>query len=216
MQVIINAAMTIDGKIATRKGDSAISSKDDLARVHRLRSAADAVVVGISTVIADNPKLTVRLVKGRNPARVIVDSNARIPLDSQILLSASKVRTIIAVTKGAPKEKILKIKDMGAAVVVAGAKGNVDVSKMFLALEEMGIRKVLVEGGGELNWSILQTGIIDDLIVTIAPIIAGGRSATTLVEGEGFAKISDSIKFKLIRVLRKRSGEVVLHYKPVR
>ena len=118
--------MTVDGKIATSSGDSKISSREDLIRVHKLRASVDAIVVGISTILADNPRLTVRLAKGTNPARVIVDSKGRIPLDSQIIHTASKVKTIVAVTDKAPDEKITKLRDMGAEVLVIseGKKGQ--------------------------------------------------------------------------------------------
>ena len=214
MQVLINAAMTIDGKIATNLGDSKISSKQDLRRLHRLRSSVDAVIIGISTVIADNPKLTVRLVKrhGTTPVRIIVDSIGRIPLDSKILKSASKINTIVAVTKRASDERIDKIKSAGAIVIVAGTK-TVDLKELFFILKKMGFNKILVEGGGELNWSILQLGIVNELMVTVAPRIVGGRTATTLVEGDGYERISDGIKMELIKVSRQNNGEVVLYYK---
>lgn len=214
MQVLINAAMTIDGKIATNLGDSKISSKQDLRRLHRLRSSVDAVIIGISTVIADNPKLTVRLVKrhGTTPVRIIVDSIGRIPLDSKILKSASKINTIVAVTKRASDERVDKIKSAGAIVIVAGTK-TVDLKELFFILKKMGFNKILVEGGGELNWSILQLGIVNELMVTVAPRIVGGRTATTLVEGDGYERISDGIKMELIKMSRQNNGEVVLYYK---
>lgn len=214
MQVLINAAMTIDGKIATNLGDSKISSKQDLRRLHRLRSSVDAVIIGISTVIADNPKLTVRLVKrhGTTPVRIIVDSIGRIPLDSKILKSASKINTIVAVTKQASDERVDKIKSAGAIVIVAGTK-TVDLKELFFILKKMGFNKILVEGGGELNWSILQLGIVNELMVTVAPRIVGGRTATTLVEGDGYDRISDGIKMELIKMSRQNNGEVVLYYK---
>lgn len=214
MQVLINAAMTIDGKIATNLGDSRISSKQDLRRLHRLRSSVDAVIIGISTVIADNPKLTVRLVKrhGTTPVRIIVDSIGRIPLDSKILKSASKINTIVAVTKRASDERVDKIKSTGAIVIVAGTK-TVDLKELFFILKKMGFNKILVEGGGELNWSILQLGIVNELMVTVAPRIVGGRTATTLVEGDGYDRISDGIKMELIKMSRQNNGEVVLYYK---
>ena len=206
--------MTIDGKIATNLGDSKISSKQDLRRLHRLRSSVDAVIIGISTVIADNPRLTVRLVKrhGTTPVRIIVDSIGRIPLDSKILKSASKINTIVAVTKRASDERVDKIKSAGAIVIVAGTK-TVDLKELFFILKKMGFNKILVEGGGELNWSILQLGIVNELMVTIAPRIIGGRTATTLVEGDGYKRISDGIKMELIKVSRQNNGEVVLYYK---
>ena len=214
MQVLINAAMTIDGKIATNLGDSKISTKQDLRRLHRLRSSVDAVIIGISTVIADNPRLTARLVKrhGTTPVRIIVDSIGRIPLDSKILKSASKINTIVAVTKRASDERVDKIKSAGAIVIVAGTK-TVDLTELFSILKKMGFNKILVEGGGELNWSILQLGIVNELMVTIAPRIVGGRTATTLVEGDGYKRVSDGIKMELIKVSRQNNGEVVLYYK---
>ena len=214
LQVLINAAMTIDGKIATNLGDSAISSKQDLIRLHRLRSAVDAIVVGISTIIIDNPRLTVRLVKRRGipPVRIIVDSTGRIPLDSKILKSASKINTIVAVTRRASDKRIDKIKSAGAMVIIVGAK-TVDLKELFYILKKMGFNKILVEGGGELNWSILQLGIANELMVTVAPRIVGGRTATTLVEGDGYTRISEGIKMELIKISRQNNGEVILYYK---
>ncbi|HEU4605229.1 MAG TPA: 2,5-diamino-6-(ribosylamino)-4(3H)-pyrimidinone 5'-phosphate reductase [Nitrososphaera sp.] len=222
MKVTINGAMTVDGKIATTSGDSKISSREDLVRVHRLRASADAIVVGISTILADDPRLTVRLVKGKNPARVIVDSRGRIPIDSQIMRTAPKIRTIVAVTDQAPEEKIRKLEGAGAQVLVIseGKKGQsaavphgVNLKKLFRRLEKMGLRRILVEGGGELNWSLLRLGLVDELTVTIAPKIAGGRLATTLVEGDGFDEIAQGIRLQLKRVEQKNAGELVLHYK---
>ncbi|MDQ4050500.1 MAG: 2,5-diamino-6-(ribosylamino)-4(3H)-pyrimidinone 5'-phosphate reductase [Thermoproteota archaeon] len=222
MKVIINSAMTVDGKIATSSGDSKISSRQDLVRVHKLRASVDAIVVGISTILADDPRLTVRLVKGKNPARVIVDSRARIPIDSQIMRTASKVRTIVAVTDKAPEEKMTKLRDIGADVIVIseGRKGRsaavphgVNLKLLFRKLEKMGLEKILVEGGGELNWSLLHLWLVDELIITVAPKIAGGRLATTLVEGDGFDEMAQSIRLQLKKIDRKKSGELVLYYK---
>jgi 2,5-diamino-6-(ribosylamino)-4(3H)-pyrimidinone 5'-phosphate reductase len=216
LQVLINAAMTIDGKIATNLGDSTISSKQDLRRLHRLRSSVDAIVIGISTVIVDNPRLTARLVKrcGTTPMRIIVDSTGRIPLDSKILKSASKINTIVAVTSRASDRRIDKIMSAGAMVIVAGTR-TVDLKELFYILKKMGFNKILVEGGGELNWSILQLGIVNELMVTVAPRIIGGRTATTLVEGDGYTRISEGIKTELIKISRQNNGEVILYYKLV-
>lgn len=213
MKVTINAAMTLDGKIATAAGDSAISSKQDLKRVHRLRADSDAVMVGISTVLADDPMLTARLVKGKNPARIIVDSRGRIPPDSRLLRTASETRTIVAVTAQATEDVVGRIRQSGGEVIVAG-KETVDLKKLFSTLAKMGFRRLLVEGGGELNWSVLRLGLADALIVTVAPRIAGGRLAPTLVEGDGFDLIAKGVKLKLSKVERKKTGELVLHYKP--
>ena len=214
--------MTVDGKIATSSGDSKISSRKDLVRVHKLRASVDAIVVGISTILADNPRLTVRLVKGKNPARVIVDSRGRIPLDSQIMRTASKVKTIVAVTDKAPEEKLMELRGRGAEVLVIseGKKGRsaavphgVNLKLLFRKLENRGLKKILVEGGGELNWSLLHLWLVDELTITIAPKIAGGRLATTLVEGDGFDEIAQSIRLQLKKIERKKGGELVLYYK---
>lgn len=213
MKVLINSAMTLDGKIATATGDSAISSEEDLRRVHRLRAASDAVMVGISTVLADDPALTARLVKGKNPARIVIDSKGRVPPGSRLLRTASQTRTIVAVAERATQAAVEGIREAGAEVIVAG-KEAVDLRSLFSALVKMGIKRILIEGGGELNWSVLRLGLADELIVMIAPKIAGGRLAPTLVEGDGFDLISKGVKLKLIRVERKRTGELVVHYKP--
>ncbi|MGI0025645.1 MAG: dihydrofolate reductase family protein, partial [Nitrososphaera sp.] len=133
----------------------------------------------------------------------------------------SQVRTIVAVTSDAPDEKVAKIRETGAEVLVVRAgKGynvvvprGVDLKELFSILESMGIKKALVEGGGELNWSLLRLGMVDELTVTVAPKIAGGRLATTLVEGDGFDRVADGIKLTLERVERKKSGELVLRYR---
>ncbi|MGI0002031.1 MAG: 2,5-diamino-6-(ribosylamino)-4(3H)-pyrimidinone 5'-phosphate reductase [Nitrososphaeraceae archaeon] len=216
MQVIVNSAMTVDGKIATRQGDSAISSKDDLIRVHKLRDSVDGIIVGISTVLADNPRLTIRLgrkqLKEKYLTRIIIDSMGRIPLDSQILRTASKIKTIVAVTKLAHMNVRRKIKKTGAIVIVAGTN-TVDLKRVLWTIQKMGIKKILVEGGGEINWSLFSLGIVNELIVTIAPRIVGGRQATTLVEGEGYSRISQGLKLQLKKVRMQNSGELVLHYK---
>ena len=207
--------MTVDGKIATTSGDSAISSTDDLIRVHKLRASADGIIVGISTVLADNPRLTVRLagkrVKRKDPARIVIDSTGKIPLDSRILLTASRIKTIVAVTKLAHIDTLRKIKKTGAIVIVSGRQ-TVNLKKVFSIIKQMGIRKILVEGGGEINWSLLRLGIVNELIVTIAPKIVGGRQATTLVEGDGYRRVSRGIKLHLKQAQIQKNGELVLHY----
>ena len=208
--------MTVDGKIATTSGDSAISSRDDLIRVHKLRASADGIIVGISTVLADNPRLTVRLagkrVKRKDPARIVIDSTGKIPLDSRILLTASRIKTIVAVTKLAHIDTLRKIKKTGAIVIVSGRQ-TVNLKEVFSIIKRMGIRKILVEGGGEINWYLLRLGIVNELIVTIAPKIVGGRQATTLVEGQGYRRISQGIKLHLKQAQIQNNGELVLHYK---
>jgi len=214
LYVILNAAMSIDGKISTRKNDSAISSKLDLVRVHKLRSTVDGLMIGISTVLEDDPMLNVRYstTGKKNPTRIIIDSKARIPLNSRIIESSNKIQTIIAVTHDASSRKIKEIQKKGALVLVYG-NGKVNLRNLFQQLEKMGLKKIIVEGGGEINWSVLKLGLVDELVVTISPVVIGGRDAITLVEGKGFTNISDGIKMELSNKIIQNKNEIVLFYK---
>jgi 2,5-diamino-6-(ribosylamino)-4(3H)-pyrimidinone 5'-phosphate reductase len=214
LYVILNAAMSIDGKISTRKNDSAISSKLDLIRVHKLRSTVDGIMIGISTVLKDDPMLNVRYstTGKKNPTRIIIDSKARIPLNSRIIESSNKIQTIIAVTHDASSRKIKEIQKKGAQVLVYG-NGKVNLRNLFQQLEKMRLKKIIVEGGGEINWSVLKLGLVDELVVTISPLVIGGRDAITLVEGKGFTNISDGIKMKLSNTIIQNKNEIVLFYK---
>jgi len=206
----MNAAMTLDGKIATAARDSKISSEKDLERVHKLRSKVDAILVGINTALIDDPMLTVRHVNRKNPVRVIVDSRARIRLDSRIMRSCDRVLTIIASSERASRPRLAKIRALGAIPVILG-KNKVDLRKLLSFLKDSGMKRVLVEGGGEINWSMLANNLVDEITVTISPRIVGGRDAVTLVEGGGFTKISNGLKLKLYKVT-KNGSEVVLFY----
>jgi 2,5-diamino-6-(ribosylamino)-4(3H)-pyrimidinone 5'-phosphate reductase len=186
----------------------------DLVRVHKLRASVDGIVIGISTVLEDNPMLNVRYFStGRkNPARIIIDSKARIPLNSRIIRSSKKIQTIIATTHDASSKKIKSLEKVGAQVLFSG-KGKVNIKNLFQVLERLDFKKILVEGGGEINWSVLKLGLADELIVTISPVVIGGRDAKTLVEGEGIAKITDGIKMKLSKTVIQNKKEIVLYYK---
>lgn len=205
--------MSVDGKIATRSGDSCISSIVDLKRVHRLRTTVDAIMIGIQTVLIDDPMLDVRYAKTKkkNPARIIIDSTARIPLHSRILKTANEIQTVVAVTNRASIAKIHKIESTGAQVLVTGEK-IVNIRNVFRHLERLGFNRILVEGGGEINWSVLNLGMIDEMIVMVSSIVIGGRDAKTLVEGKGISEISSTKKMKLSRVQRQTLNEVVLYY----
>lgn len=211
--MILNAAMSIDGKISTRRNDSSFSSRKDWIRVHKLRSSVDGIVVGISTVLKDNPMLNVRYYsKGKNPVRIIIDSRARIPLNSRIIRSSKKIQTIVGTTRNAPIRKIKSLKKVGVQVLITG-KRKVNIKSLFQQLESLGLKRILIEGGGEINWSVLKIGLVNELIVSISPVVVGGRNAKTLVEGEGISNITDGIKLKLIRILTNNKNEIVLFYK---
>lgn len=192
--VVLNAGMTLDGKIASRSRDSRISCPQDIRRVHMLRSEVDAIMVGINTALIDDPKLTAHKIRGgRNPMRVVVDSRARIPLSSNVF--KGDARTIIGVSRRAPKEKLREIREK-AEVIVCG-EHEVDLRCLMRELYSRGVRRLLLEGGGTLNWSMLKAGLVDEVRVAIAPRIVGGSKAVTLVEGEGYDLVSQGVRLRL-------------------
>jgi len=193
--VILNSAMSLDGKIATTSGDSALSCREDLKRLHGLRASVDAVMVGAGTIISDNPSLTVRLVRGKNPIRVVVDGRCRIPLNAKVLDNSAK--TVVAVSKAAPRKKIEAIRRKGATVMVGNTR-KIDLSWLLSKLHSMGIRKMVLEGGSTLNWEMLSRGLVDELRVAVSPVILGGAKAKSLVGGKGYRRVFQGIKLELI------------------
>jgi diaminohydroxyphosphoribosylaminopyrimidine deaminase / 5-amino-6-(5-phosphoribosylamino)uracil reductase len=183
--VVWKAAMTLDGKIATRSGDSRWVTGEMARRaVHRLRSRSDAVMVGIGTVLADDPELTVRHAKGMSPLRVVVDSEGRVPLDARVL--NSEAPTIVVTRRSAPEANLDRLWSAGVRVLgVRDVKGRIDLGYLMGELAKMGINTVLLESGGELAASMIAGGLVDRGLLFIAPKIAGGRDAKTPVEGEG-------------------------------
>ncbi len=194
MEVIVNAAMSADGKLSSvRREQIDISGPADFDRVDGLRADADAVMVGIGTVLADDPHLTVkdpanvreREERGKppHPARVIADSRARVPTDAAALDDLAA--TYALVTDAAPTDRIDAIERANAEVIRTGGD-RVDLSAAFDRLAEHGIDRLLVEGGGELLYSVFDAGLVDTLSVYVGDLIIGGRNAPTLVDGEGF------------------------------
>ena len=210
--VILNAAMSLDGKIATYTGDSRMSSPADLRRVHRLRASVDGIMVGMRTLLRDNPKLTVKSARGRKPYRIIVDSNAQTPLTSYVVRTAKEIPTIVAVASRAPKNRIEILEQTGVKVFVCGKGRLVSVKILLRKLRRLGIRKILLEGGGALNWSMLSNGLVDDVSVAITPRILGGEKAVTLVDGKGSPLVRDGVKLKLLNTA-KYDPDLVVRYK---
>lgn len=212
--VILNSAMTLDGKIATRTGSSEISGSEDLLRVHRLRKELDSIMVGINTVLQDDPRLTVHKIpanKFDNPLRVVADSRARTPLNSRIL--NDEAPTLLAITQNAPPENLKALKNKGKNVeVVLTGKDRVDLQVLMNELAQRGIRTLMLEGGSTLNYSMLQEGLVDEVRVCIAPIIAGGVEAKTLIGGEGVAYMKDAFKLKLKKSYNM-GEDLILEYK---
>ena len=193
--VILNAGMTLDGKIASKTGDTKISCKEDIIRVHELRKTVDGIMVGIVTAIKDDPKLTAHKAKtpGKNPTRIVVDSRARIPLEANVFRGAT--RTIIAVSKKAGARKLKEIEKRAEVIICGGDK--VDLECLLEELYNRGIKSILLEGGGTLNWGMLEHGLVDKVSVAITPRIVGGKRAVSLVGGEGFETIAKGVRLKL-------------------
>lgn len=209
-RVILSAAISLDGKIATKSGDSALSSRQDKMRVHRLRARSDAILVGKNTVNIDDPLLTVRYARGKNPTRIVLDSRAVILPNSKIIKTAHHVPTIIVVSKNAPKKNLARLEKHPVKILVVG-KNRIDLKRLLQILYKQKIRTILLEGGGTTNWDFVRHGLVDEIIVTITPYITGGREAKTLVEGDGFTKIISSLKLKLHKI-KRQNNEIVLHY----
>ena len=210
--VILKSAASLDGKIATRVGDTRwITNEKSRAFLHRLRNDVDGILVGIGTIMADDPELTTRLNgrKGKDPVRIIVDSRLKIMLRAKVLNPESKAGTIIATTELAHKEKIKKLEELGARVLIVGSKENrVDLRELMYELGKLEITSLLIEGGAEINASSLGSGIVDKVLFFYAPKIIGGADALGMVGGEGVEKLHDAINLKNIRV--RRLGDDIL------
>lgn len=174
--VTISYAQTLDGRLATRSGSSRwISGEASLRHTHGLRAAHDAIMVGVGTVLADDPRLTVRLVEGRDPLRVVVDSRLRTPLDAAVLRDGAASGTLLASTDLAPPERRAAVEGLGAAVLVHSPdeEGHVDLEPLLAALRERGVGSVMVEGGAGLITALLRQQLADRLAITVAPKILG-------------------------------------------
>ena len=211
--VILSAAISIDGKIATKTGFSHLSSKQDSIRLHKLRSKVDAILIGKNTVLRDNPILTVRHIKGKNPIRIILDSKGSLSKNSKILQTSNKIPTIIAVSKIIPKSNLEKLQQFPVEVIITGKK-SVDIKSLLRKLSDKKIKIILVEGGGTVNWEFIKNNLFDELIVTVSPFLIGGNSAISFVEGKGFEEISKSPKLQL-KTTKRLKNHLVLNYKKV-
>jgi diaminohydroxyphosphoribosylaminopyrimidine deaminase / 5-amino-6-(5-phosphoribosylamino)uracil reductase len=209
--VTMKVAAGLDGKIAAAGGESRwITGEKARAYVYRLRSEADAVMVGIGTVLADDPRLTSRTNgnKRSDPIRIVVDSRLRIPLESRILHLPS-ARTLLATTKQASNEKIREIEKLGAQVLVLEeSSGRVNLAALMKELGRIEITHLLLEGGSELNASMLSEGLVDQVVFLIAPKIIGGRDAVSAVGGETLRPLSRAWRVRDLEV--RRLGEDLL------
>ena len=208
--VILSAATSIDGKIATKTGDSKLSSKQDMMRLHKLRSKVDAILIGKNTVLRDDPLLTVRYTKGKNPIRIILDSKGTLSKKSKILQTSNKIPTIIAVCKSISKSNFDKLQKFPVEVIITG-ENSVNVKLLMKKLLAKKIKTVLVEGGGTINWEFIKNNLFDELIITLSPFLIGGNDAISFVQGHGFKKISNSPYLRL-KTIKRLKNHLVLYY----
>jgi diaminohydroxyphosphoribosylaminopyrimidine deaminase/5-amino-6-(5-phosphoribosylamino)uracil reductase len=199
--VTLKIAQTLDGKIATASGESKwITGEQARTEAHRLRDGNDAILVGINTVLKDDPSLTTRIPGGRDPVRIIVDSRLRIPLPAKVLTQKSPAKTIVATLSSAAKSKIRKLQDAGAEVlVVKPVRGRVDLKDLMKKLGERDIMSVLVEGGSEVNASALSSRIVDKVVFFIAPLLMTGRDSIGSIGGGSPKKLVNAIRLRDIR-----------------
>ena len=214
--VILNAAMTLDGKIATQTGSSNISGEKDLERVHEIRKECDGIMVGIGTVLADDPRLTVHKIDAKpedNPVRIVVDSKGRTPIDARITNDDAK--TVIAIANEYKDEfkssdKYETFKNRGVKFFFSG-QNRVDLKALMSYLHEEGIDRLMLEGGSTLNFSMIKSGLIDEISICVAPMIVGGENAKTFFDGEGFDFMDDAVKLKLTDSYTL-DKDLILHY----
>jgi GTP cyclohydrolase II len=190
--VVVKYAQSLDGRIATTSGDARwISGEPERRVAHALRAASDAVMVGVGTVLSDDPQLTVRMVPGASPMRVVLDSTLRTPASAQVLRPEAGT-TVITTTRSAPARRV-ELRDQGVKVhVVASADGRVDLPAALAALRESGVAVVLVEGGAGLISGLLRAGCVDRVIVAVAPLIIG--EGTAAVADLGIDRVADGIR----------------------
>lgn len=217
--IFINSAMSADGKLSTKERKQVkISGKLDFERMDELRAHADAIMVGIGTVLADDPSLTVKSPerkaarkasgKSETPVRIVVDSAARTPQDADIFKKGEGLR-IIAVSNSAPAEKIKSL-EKKALVIKTGAH-RVDLTELATKLKEMGINTLMVEGGATLNWGMLSAGLVDEIYTFVGNLIIGGKTSPTFTDGEGFTE-AELLGLELISAEKIEEG-ILLKWK---
>ena len=200
--IVLKAAMTLDGKIATATGQSKwITNETSRAYGYKLRDIYDGIMVGINTVIEDNPMLTARVDGGKNPIRIVVDSSLRIDINANVVQDKS-AKTIVATTDKADKDKILKLQAQDVDVIVVDKDENdkVDIEKLLDILGQQNICSILVEGGATLSGSFVAKKLVDKVYFFIAPKIVGGKEAKTPVAGTGILNLQEALALKDIQI----------------
>ena len=211
LKIILSAAISLDGKIGQKNEHIVLSSKSDKIRVHKLRAKSDAILVGKNTVQQDDPLLTVRYAKGKNPIRIILDSHGAIKNNSRIIKTCKYVPTIIVVSELTSKSNLNRLQKLPLDVIVCG-KNQVNINKLLSILSKKGIKTILLEGGGTLNRSFLKKNLIDEMIIALTPYVLGSKNTVSLFEGLSFPSLK--IKFPLkLKNVQKNGNEIILNYK---
>lgn len=215
--VVLKYAVTLDGKIATTTGASRYISGDFArGRVRGMRNQYPAIMVGIGTVLADDPTLDNRRQKDRTPVRIICDTHLQIPMDSKIVQTAGKIETYVAASERIPedaKKKAEELEEKNVHVLLIPEKdGHIDVDALMDKLGEMEISGIMSEGGGNLSWSLLREGIVNEVVMFIAPKIFGGITAMTPVEGEGVNFVEDALPLHLVESEILPGGDIYARY----
>jgi diaminohydroxyphosphoribosylaminopyrimidine deaminase/5-amino-6-(5-phosphoribosylamino)uracil reductase len=207
--VILKAATTLDGKIATRNGDSKwISGEASRRFVHKLRNQVDGVLVGIGTVLKDDPLLTARIRGGRDPYRIILDSRLKISEEARVI-GTSPSRAIIVTTELAPRDKIERLEKRGVQILIFGSKEErINLRSCLSKLGEMGMMNLMVEGGSQVNGSFLDEGLIDKLLLFLSPKLIGDHQALGIFGGRGISNLQEAIALKEIKT--RKMGEDIL------
>ena len=212
--VIMKYAMTMDGKIAAYTGKSKwISNESSRLNSQELRNRCSGIMVGIGTVIIDNPMLTCRLEGGHNPVRIICDTKLRISPESNIVKTAKDIRTIVVAGEGQnKKDKYNRLTENNVEVIfIEEENGEISLRKLMSKLGELGIDSVIIEGGGTLNYSALEAGIVNEVMIYMAPKVLGGKEALTAVEGQGFEEPDMAAHFNLQEV-KNLDGDLLIRY----
>lgn len=207
-RTIVFSTITIDGRIASKSGFSQLSCPHDLRRLHELRAQCDAVMVGANTVIVDDPSLRLKYVEGRNPDRIVVDGLLRTPLSARVY-TLKTAKTLVLTTKLAPLDKVEKLREMGVGILYLAEEPPIDMRRAMEVLGSLGYRAIMAEGGGELIWHLFKDQVVNELRVTIAPYVFGGRESVSLVMGEGFSTTAESPIFKLRSIERCICGNEI-------
>lgn len=214
-EIIINIASSLDGMIAAKEGPLSLSTEEDWIRVHKLRNTVDAILVGVNTILIDNPLLTIRYVKPKPnpPFRVVLDTTCKIPLDSQVLLDQDYFPTIIVTSKDAEVKKKEKLLSLGVKIIEVSKEESSDLLSLPEVLDKLyskfKIRKLLVEGGSKIISEFLENDFMDKMYVFFAPVFIGEKKGVPLFSTETSMNLNDTMKFVLENITKIDEGILV-------